>query len=92
MDENRILKVRGDSNVHAVASKAATLLVERPRDGVHLRAIGASSVNQAAKAAAVVRGKVATHGYDLVTRIGFDRTKAENERETSVLVFRLDLR
>ena len=53
-----------------------------------MRAIGASAVNQAAKAAAIARGFVAPRGTDLSFIIGFDDIVGENGETISAISFK----
>jgi stage V sporulation protein S len=53
-----------------------------------MRAIGASAVNQAAKAAAISRGFVAPRGIDLSFIIGFDDIQGENGETISAISFK----
>lgn len=65
-----VIKVSGSSNPQSVASILARAVVagQQPK----MRAVGASAVNQASKAAAIARGFVAPRGIDLMFVIGFD--------------------
>jgi len=74
--DDNIVKVSGSSNPQSVASILARAVVagQTPK----MRAIGASAVNQATKAAAIARGFVAPRGIDLVYVIGFDDVPGEN--------------
>ena len=65
-----IIKVSGSSAPQSVGSILARAVVagHTPK----MRAIGASAVNQATKAAAIARGFVAPRGIDLLFLIGFD--------------------
>jgi stage V sporulation protein S len=53
-----------------------------------MRAIGASAVNQAAKAAAIARGFVAPRGVDLTYIIGFDDIIGDNGESISAISFK----
>jgi len=53
-----------------------------------MRAIGASAVNQAAKAAAIARGFVAPRGVDLTYIIGFDDIIGDNGEAISAISFK----
>jgi stage V sporulation protein S len=78
------LRVSGGSHPQSVASAIAHAIYESNQ--VKLRAIGASAVNQAAKAIAIARGFVAPRGMDLTCRIGF--TSVESHDGTiSAMVF-----
>ena len=69
LTEEKILRVKSDSNVQALAQAIAHALYDDHH--VVVRAIGAGAVGQAVKAIAVARGYVAPRGYDLVDRPGF---------------------
>jgi stage V sporulation protein S len=71
-----VIKVSGSSNPQSVGSILARSVVagHSPK----MRAIGASAVNQATKAAAIARGFVAPRGIDLLFLIGFDDVPGEN--------------
>jgi stage V sporulation protein S len=70
-----MIRVGGSSNPQSVGSILARAVVagQTPK----LRAIGASAVNQAAKACAIARGFVAPRGIDLLFVIGFDDVEGE---------------
>ena len=60
----------------------------------HLRAIGASAVNQAVKAIAIARGYVAQRGLDLLCRPGFadaERREGDEGGDISCIVFYLEV-
>lgn len=78
-----VLKVSGSSNPQSVGS-----ILARSINAGHLpkmRAIGASAVNQAVKAAAIARGFVAPRGIDLSFVIGFDDIVGENGETISAI-------
>jgi stage V sporulation protein S len=83
---DEIVKVSGTSNPQSVGSIVARSVVagQSPK----MRAIGASAVNQAAKACAIARGFVAPRGIDLSFVIGFDDIKGENGEVISAITFR----
>ena len=81
--EEKILRVKADSSVPALAQAIAHALYESHK--VTVRAIGAGSVNQAAKAVAVARGYVAPRGYDLVVRIGFADVESRDGTVTAIV-------
>jgi len=83
---DEVVKVSGTSNPQSVASIVARAVVagQAPR----MRAIGASAVNQAAKACAIARGFVAPRGIDLSFVIGFDDIKGENGEVISAITFK----
>lgn len=83
---DEIVKVSGTSNPQSVGSIVARSVVagQSPK----MRAIGASAVNQAAKACAIARGFVAPRGIDLSFVIGFDDIKGENGEVISAITFK----
>ncbi len=85
-----VLKVSGSSNPQSVGSILARSIVagHLPK----IRAIGASAVNQGAKAAAIARGFVAPRGIDLYFIIGFDDIIGENGESISAISFKPVLR
>jgi stage V sporulation protein S len=78
-----VLKVSGSSNPQSVGSLLARSVTagQTPK----LRAIGASAVNQAVKAAAIARGFVAPRGIDLLFVVGFDDIEGENGETISAI-------
>ena len=85
-----VLKVSGSSNPQSVGSILARAVIAGHLPKV--RAIGASAVNQAAKAAAIARGFVAPRGIDLYFIIGFDDIIGENGESISAISFKPVLR
>lgn len=83
---DEIVKVSGTSNPQSVGSIVARAVVagQSPK----MRAIGASAVNQAAKACAIARGFVAPRGIDLSFVIGFDDIKGENGEVISAITYK----
>ena len=81
-----VLKVSGSSNPQSVGSILARAINagQSPR----MRAIGASAVNQATKAAAIARGFVAPRGIDLSFVIGFDDIPGDNGETISAISFK----
>jgi stage V sporulation protein S len=81
-----IIKVSGSSNPQSVGSIMARAVIagQSPR----MRAIGASAVNQAAKACAIARGFVAPRGIDLTFVIGFDDIEGEKGTTISAMSFK----
>jgi len=81
-----IVKVSGTSNPQSVGSIVARAVIagQEPK----MRAIGASAVNQAAKACAIARGFVAPRGVDLTFVIGFDDIQGENGETISAITFK----
>ena len=71
-----IIKVSGTSQPQAVGSILARSVVagQYPK----MRAIGASAVNQASKAAAIAGGFVAPRGIHLTFIIGFDDVEGDS--------------
>lgn len=84
-----ILKVAGKSSVPSVAGSIIKS-IESGKD-VELHAIGASSVNQTAKAIATARGILASKAKDLYCAVGFSETKIDGEQRT-LIVFRIVVR
>jgi stage V sporulation protein S len=78
--EPKVIKVAGNSPVPQTAGSAA-ILIESGAD-VEMRAIGASAVNQAMKAAASARGMLAQKGYDILVRPGFGEIEENGEKRT----------
>jgi stage V sporulation protein S len=81
-----VIKVSGSSNPQSVGSILARSVTagHSPK----MRAIGASAVNQAAKAAAIARGFVAPRGIDLSFIIGFDDIQGDNGETISAIAFK----
>jgi stage V sporulation protein S len=69
MADETILRVKGTASVPPLASAISHAIYDGK--SVVLRAIGASAVSQAVKAAAVARGYVAPRGIDLALIPGF---------------------
>ena len=69
MADETILRVKGTASVPPLASAISHAIYDGKT--VTLRAIGASAVSQAVKAAAVARGYVAPRGIDLALVPGF---------------------
>lgn len=69
MADETILRVKGTASVPPLASAISHAVYDGKT--VTLRAIGASAVSQAVKAAAVARGYVAPRGIDLALIPGF---------------------
>ncbi|CAB4185416.1 SpoVS Stage V sporulation protein SpoVS [uncultured Caudovirales phage] len=83
---DEILKVSGSSNPQSVGSILARAV--NAGQAPKMRAIGASAVNQAAKAAAIARGFVAPRGIDLTYIIGFDDIIGDNGEAISAISFK----
>ena len=79
-------KVSGSSNPQSVGSILARAV--NAGQAPKMRAIGASAVNQAAKAAAIARGFVAPRGVDLTYIIGFDDIIGDNGESISAISFK----
>lgn len=81
-----VLKVSGSSNPQSVGSILARAINagQTPK----MRAIGASAVNQACKAAAIARGFVAPRGHDVSFVIGFDDIPGDNGEVISAMSFK----
>jgi stage V sporulation protein SpoVS len=86
MSEMNVLKVAGKSSVPSVAGSIVKSL-ESGKE-VELHAIGASAVNQTAKAIATARGILASKAKDLYCAIGFSETEIEGEQRT-LIVFKV---
>jgi stage V sporulation protein S len=84
--DDDVIRVSNTSNPSSVAS-----VIARAVDAGRypkLRAIGASSVNQATKACAIARGFVAPKGIDLTFIIGFDDVKGESGDSISAITWK----
>ena len=81
-----VLKVSGSTNPQSAGSILARAINtgQTPK----MRAIGASAVNQAAKAACIARGFVAPRGIDLLFVMGFDDIQGENGETISAISFK----
>ena len=84
--KTNILRVAGSSNVSSLAGSIVKSIEDNKQ--VELHSIGASSVNQACKAIASASGILATKGYQLLTRLGFDDVEINGETRT-MMKFRL---
>lgn len=80
-DEN-ILRVKGTASVPPLASAISHAIYDART--VTLRAIGASAVSQAVKAAAVARGYVAPRGIDLALIPGFTTVEMSDGDVTAI--------
>lgn len=76
------LKVAADSNPSSVAGSIVHCMQEGKK--VRVSAVGASAVNQAAKAVAIARGFVASQGWDLFCKIGFIDVFIGGEKKTGL--------
>jgi stage V sporulation protein S len=86
VSDSNVLRVSGGSNPQSVASALthSILAGEQP----HLRAIGASAVNQAVKACIIASGFLAPHGRTVSWRPGFDTVPGEKDAEISCITLR----
>ena len=82
MAEETILRVKGTASVPPLAS-AIYHAVEAGKT-VTLRAIGASAISQAVKAAAAARGHVAPSGKNLMLIPGFTTVTMEDGDVTAI--------
>lgn len=87
IDEGKKLMVSGSSPVRELAGSIVKCYSSGERD-IELRAIGASSVNQAVKALATARSIFAQKGHDLLVKPGYDEVDIKGEKRT-VIVFRI---
>lgn len=85
--EVKKLMVSGSSPVRELAGSIVKAYESGERH-IELRAIGASSNNQAVKALATARSIFAQKGLDLLVRNGYDEVNIKGEKRT-VMVFRL---
>lgn len=76
------LKVASSSNVKQVAGSITKCLEEGKV--VEISAIGAGAVNQATKACGLARSFIASKGYDLVVRPGFDTVIIDEREKTAI--------
>lgn len=81
------LMVSGSSPVRELAGSVVKCYDSGERD-IELRAIGASSVNQAVKALATARSIFAQKGLDLLIKPGYDEVEIKGEKRT-VMLFRI---
>jgi len=82
INEENILRVKGTASVPPLASAISHALYDGGT--VTLRAIGASAVSQAVKAAAVARGYVAPRGLDLKLIPGFTTVEMTDGNVTAI--------
>lgn len=90
MKKTALFKVSSTSNAKSVAGSISHTLKgdsDTAPKNVVLQAIGASAINQTCKAIAISRGHLATAGYDVVVRIGFDVAQIDNEERTMMKFF-----
>ncbi|MNW28123.1 Stage V sporulation protein S [compost metagenome] len=79
---SNVLKVASSSNPNSVAGAIAGVIREQGR--VEVQAIGAGAVNQAVKAAAIVRGFLAPSGIDLIVIPAFQDVEIDGEGRTAI--------
>ena len=84
MAEEQILRVKGTASVPPLASAISHAIYDGKT--VTLRAIGASAVSQAVKAAAVARGHVAPRGIDLMLVPGFATVDMPDQEVTAIVL------
>ena len=82
MANEQILRVKGTASVPPLASAISHAVYDGKE--VVLRAIGASAVSQAVKAAAVARGYVAPRGTDLKLIPGFVTVEMDDGKVTAI--------
>jgi len=82
MANEQILRVKGTASVPPLASAISHAVYDGKE--VVLRAIGASAVSQAVKAAAVARGYVAPRGVDLALIPGFVTVEMDDGKVTAI--------
>lgn len=85
-EEENLIRVSSSTNPKSVASVIAKSISAGHSPKV--RAIGASAVNQAAKACAISAGFVAPRGIQLQWIIGFDDVEGDNGDTISAMSFR----
>lgn len=90
MEETTRLFISGSSPTRETAG-CIVKTYESGSKEIELRAIGASSVNQAVKAMATARSILAQKGRDLYFRPGYDEVEIGDAKRT-VMVFRLTIR
>ena len=88
-EETKQLMVSGSSPVRELAGSVVKCYDSGERN-IELRAIGASSVNQAVKALATARSIFAQKGLDLTVRPGYDEVEIKGEKRT-VMIFRISV-
>ena len=87
MNEVKKLMVSGSSPVRELAGSIVKCY-ESGDKNIELRAIGASSVNQAVKALATARSIFAQKGLDLTIKPGYDEVEIKGEKRT-VIIFKV---
>lgn len=86
MDNVNLIKVAGASNPQALASVIARAVESGNKP--EIRAIGASAVNQAAKACAIASGFTAPRGVHLTYVIAFSDVEGDGGGTISAITFR----
>lgn len=86
-DNAKQLLVSGSSPTRETAGSIIKCYDSGERN-IELRAIGASSVNQAVKALATARSIFASRGSDLFVKPGYDEVEIKGEKRT-VMVFKV---
>lgn len=81
------LMISGSSPVRETAGSVIKCYESGERN-IELRAIGASSVNQAVKALATARSIFAQKGLDLYVKPGYDEVEIKGEKRT-VIIFKV---
>ncbi|MEU5425134.1 stage V sporulation protein S [Streptomyces olivoreticuli] len=84
--EDITLLVKSSTSATSLGSMLARCIYEGKR--VHLRAIGASAVNQAAKAVPIAQGHAAPKGHRLAVNISFFDSEIQGQKKTG-LQFRI---
>jgi stage V sporulation protein S len=93
MEEDTVLRVKGDSSATSLASAISHGIYDGKK--VVLRAIGAGAVNQAVKAVAIAQSYVGARGLTLSMRPGFtdvympDLDAPGKTVRTTAMVFRV---
>lgn len=84
-DEIKKLMVSGSSPVRELAGSIAKSYDSGAKK-IELRAIGASSVNQAIKALATARSIFAQKGLDLTIKPGYDEVEIKGDKRTVIVL------
>lgn len=83
MNENVVkYKASSTTSVKSLSGAIAHSLKENPSVRVEISSVGASSCNQTCKSIASASGYLASAGFTLYTRIGFDTTFIDGEERT----------
>jgi stage V sporulation protein SpoVS len=89
VDQNMvILRAKSDSNVKELSSAIVAVVSEYYTKKIEIRAMGASSVNQALKAFIVAKTKVVAHGKNLLMDPYF-LDVGEGEEKRTVICLRI---